>query len=294
LTALAVFVLPFFAAGASVPQFTAALASDEGPLDVAPYKYISNGHDKSRSPCPFLNTAANHGILPHDGKNIHVDVFARLLKKAGLPKQLADVLLGKIRGIAKDHASKDSSHPDDAIDLAELNPHGLIEHDLSISRWDVVTPKAGDNFATPDLMGKFLSYTNKFAKDNGNDPASVTQNKITVTSLGAWHNERRRLELQRHIPDESFKSKFLCAGECVFLLYFLGQNGAISGKDANTFLYHERFPDGWTPPTDMNMIKTLAKTTECATSFEMKNEWLSWLNHPSRLLDAFKGLAPAL
>jgi len=272
--------------------FTAALASDDGPLDVAPYKYIDNGHSQSRSPCPFLNTAANHGILPHDGKNIHLEVFQRLLKKAGAAKQLADALIKQIKGIAESRAGDDPSHPSDAIDLSDLNPHGLIEHDLSMSRWDVLTPTAGDNFAAPDLMGKLLSFTFNFAKSNGNAAASPTSNMITVTALGAWHNERRRLELARHVPDESFKTKFLCAGECFFLLNILGRDGKISGKDANEFLFHERFPAGWTPPTGLNILKTFAKVGECAASFSLKTKWLAWLNTPSAFLRAFSGEEP--
>jgi hypothetical protein len=33
-------------------------------------KYVPPKHGDSRSACPMLNAMANHGILPHDGKNI--------------------------------------------------------------------------------------------------------------------------------------------------------------------------------------------------------------------------------
>jgi hypothetical protein len=36
---------------------------------------------QSRAPCPMLNTLANHGMLPRDGKNITADMFADVLKK---------------------------------------------------------------------------------------------------------------------------------------------------------------------------------------------------------------------
>jgi len=280
LTVLAALALSFCAAAqTSAPLvFSKALASDEGPLDVAPYKYVDNGHSKSRSPCPFLNSCANHGILPNDGKNIRLEVFARLLKKAGVADKLASTLVDQIKKIAVTNNGKDSTRPVDAIDLADLIPHGLIEHDLSISRWDVVTPAAGDNFADGKLMGKLIAFTSKFATDNGNDGKT-----ITLSSLGAWHNERKRLELEerKHTPASDFRTKFLCAGEAFLLLNVLGRDGQISVKDANTFLFHEKFPEKWTPPQNPGMIKTLAKVAECATAFALPTSWLSWFNEPS-------------
>jgi len=264
LTVLAALALSLCAAQTSAKLvFTKALASDEGPLDVAPYKYIDNGHGKSRSPCPFLNTAANHGILPNDGKNIRLEVFARLLKKA----------------VAVDNKAKNPKHPVDAIDLADLVPHGLIEHDLSISRWDVVKPTPGDNFATPDLIDRLTKFTSAFSKKNGNKSPT----DITVTSLGAWHNERKRMETEerKHTPATDFRTKFLCAGECFFLLHILGRDGTINAKDARTFLLEERFPDRWTPPANPGMLKTLAKVGECATAFALPTSWLSWFNKES-------------
>jgi hypothetical protein len=249
---------------------------------VAPYPKKGNGHDQSRSPCPFLNTAANHKILPYDGKNIRVEVFQRLLKKVGTPSLLIKVLGDQIIKVAKLNADKDPNHPTDAIDLADLNPHGLIEHDLSMSRLDVITPQKDDNFSTPSLMDRMLNYIYKFETGAGNKAADPMSNILTVTGIGAWHNERRRIELEerKHKPDESFKSQFLCSGECFLLMYILGKNGAISGKDAKTFLLEETFPDKWTPPSDVYTWTFFNGLSKCGAAFKASTNVLSWLDKP--------------
>ena len=38
-------------------------------------EYVPPKEGDSRSPCPMLNAMANHGILPHDGKNITFKEF---------------------------------------------------------------------------------------------------------------------------------------------------------------------------------------------------------------------------
>jgi len=283
LALVATFTVSFCAATSAPLVYSAALQNEEGPLDVAPHRRLGNGHDKSRSPCPFLNTAANHGILPYDGKNIRVEVFRRLLNKAGAPSLLTKVLGDQILKVAQLNADKDPNHPTDAIDLADLIPHGLIEHDLSMSRLDVITPQQGDNFSTSSLMDRMLKFIFKFETDAGNPAADPMSNILTTTGIGAWHNERRRIEVEerKHTPDESLKTQFLCSGECFFLLYILGRNGAISGRDAKTFLLEETFPAGWAPPTDLTNFYALRKTAECGAAFKANTKVLSWFDKPS-------------
>jgi hypothetical protein len=38
--------------------------------------------DDDRAPCPMLNTLANHGFLPHNGRNITRDIFLKGLSDA--------------------------------------------------------------------------------------------------------------------------------------------------------------------------------------------------------------------
>ncbi|KAK8038700.1 Cloroperoxidase [Apiospora rasikravindrae] len=54
--------------------FPTALGPRAGDANIKPWK--AAGPDDSRGPCPMMNTLANHGYLPHNGRNISVDNIA--------------------------------------------------------------------------------------------------------------------------------------------------------------------------------------------------------------------------
>jgi hypothetical protein len=85
----------------------------------------------SRSACPMLNAMANHGILPHDGKNISFRDLNTAIRHTFnfaasfcffVPKFAADFL--------------DRSYRTGHFDLADLSLHNAIEHDGSLTRQD--------------------------------------------------------------------------------------------------------------------------------------------------------------
>jgi hypothetical protein len=39
-------------------------------------EWMAPGPDDVRSPCPLLNTLANHNTIPHSGKNLTIPVLA--------------------------------------------------------------------------------------------------------------------------------------------------------------------------------------------------------------------------
>ncbi|KAK9773064.1 putative Chloroperoxidase [Seiridium cardinale] len=83
-----------------------------------------------RAPCPMLNTLANHGYLPHDGKGISlnttIDVFDKVLNiGVGLATEL--------------HGQAVATNPTPnatTFDLDNLSRHNILEHDASLSRAD--------------------------------------------------------------------------------------------------------------------------------------------------------------
>ncbi|KAJ4855819.1 peroxidase, family 2 domain-containing protein [Trichoderma breve] len=86
------------------------------------------GPDDSRGPCPGLNSLANHGFLPHSGKNITViDIVRGTYLGLGLSPE-ASVAVGVAELI--------KSYRLAAFDLHELSNHGFVEHDCSLSRAD--------------------------------------------------------------------------------------------------------------------------------------------------------------
>ena len=83
-----------------------------------------------RSPCPGLNTLANHHVLPHSGRNVSAAAVEAAVEAVF---NLAPGLARLSAGAALDQ----SSHPATAsFDLDHLASHGALEHDGSLSRAD--------------------------------------------------------------------------------------------------------------------------------------------------------------
>lgn len=96
-------------------------------------EYVPPGHGDSRSACPMLNAMANHGILPHDGKNI---TFTELNTKVNQTFNFAPSFCFFVPKFAAGYLKK--SYWRDRFDLAELSLHAdnAIEHDASLTRKD--------------------------------------------------------------------------------------------------------------------------------------------------------------
>lgn len=79
----------------------------------------------------MMNTLANHGYLPHNGKNIDQATTIHALDKAlNMPAHFAVFL----------HEAAVTTNPDgpwsNTFDLDHLGIHGILEHDASLSRQD--------------------------------------------------------------------------------------------------------------------------------------------------------------
>ncbi|KAK5994727.1 Peroxidase stcC [Cladobotryum mycophilum] len=87
------------------------------------------GPNDSRSPCPGLNSLANHGFLPRNGRNVTaVDIIRGIYQGLGASPEI-----GVITGVAEVIKAYRLA----AFDLEELANHGFIEHDCSMSREDL-------------------------------------------------------------------------------------------------------------------------------------------------------------
>lgn len=84
----------------------------------------------------MMNALANHSILPHNGKGITKPMIVDVLTKSiNLSSGIATVFAA---GALKTNPSPGA----DSFDLDQLAKHGVIEHDVSLSRNDVAF---GDN-----------------------------------------------------------------------------------------------------------------------------------------------------
>jgi len=107
-------------------------------------EYVPPKEGDSRSSCPMLNAMANHGILPHDGKNI---AFTELNTKVRHTFNFAASFCFFVPKFSADFLNR--SYSTGRFDLAELSLHNAIEHDASLTRQDfALVPDQGK----PDLQ----------------------------------------------------------------------------------------------------------------------------------------------
>ncbi|EKJ76010.1 hypothetical protein FPSE_03782 [Fusarium pseudograminearum CS3096] len=130
------------ASGAVAPALALPQFLPTAGAEWTPQEWVAPGANDSRGPCPGLNTLANHGYLPHDGKNIDLKKLADGML-AGFNIEKGDALLLFTQAIrtSPDYPATRT------FDLADLGRHNILEHDISISRSDAF-------FADPNPFNK--------------------------------------------------------------------------------------------------------------------------------------------
>ncbi|KAG9197011.1 hypothetical protein G6514_002537 [Epicoccum nigrum] len=116
---------------ALILAFTSSLALPTTTTDTGEWKAPGEGDGTlDRGPCPMLNTLANHGYLPRNGRGISKDIAVKVLD---------DVLNWDITVVSDlyDFAQPTNPAPNaTTINLKELTTHNILEHDASLSRQD--------------------------------------------------------------------------------------------------------------------------------------------------------------
>ncbi|KAK1779871.1 Peroxidase, family 2-domain-containing protein [Copromyces sp. CBS 386.78] len=112
------------------------------------------GPGDRRSPCPMLNTLANHGYLPRSGADVSLAALMRGLKRGINLAPDATLIVGLKALQASTTTTGPMSWLTFTFHLDDLNKHGVIEHDGSLSRGDVAT---GDNHSfSPEIWNAVL------------------------------------------------------------------------------------------------------------------------------------------
>ncbi|RYP31595.1 hypothetical protein DL767_005704 [Monosporascus sp. MG133] len=93
-------------------------------------KWKPPGKGDVRAPCPMLNTLANHGFLPHNGKDIAEEDTVRALGEGlNFDEELSRLM----------HQFAVTTNPTPnatTYSLDHLGHHNILEHDASLSRAD--------------------------------------------------------------------------------------------------------------------------------------------------------------
>jgi len=91
-----------------------------------PKKVLTSHPRLVRGPCPMLNTLANHGFLPHDGKDITREIAANaLFDGLHINKTLGGFLFDF--GVTTNPKPNATS-----FSLNDLGNHNILEHDASL------------------------------------------------------------------------------------------------------------------------------------------------------------------
>ncbi|WYZ43363.1 hypothetical protein EsH8_VI_001062 [Colletotrichum jinshuiense] len=88
------------------------------------------GPDDFRGPCPMMNTLANHGFLPHDGRNLTQENVVKGLQEGLNFNTSLGTLMFQMALIANPEPNATF------FTLDHLNAHNVLEHDASLSRTD--------------------------------------------------------------------------------------------------------------------------------------------------------------
>eukprot|EP00834_Sanchytrium_tribonematis_P006262 NODE_443_length_7346_cov_1.066648.p3 type:complete len:304 gc:universal NODE_443_length_7346_cov_1.066648:2349-1438(-) len=201
-------------------------------IDVHKFTWKQPSKITLRSPCPFINTLANHNILPFNGTDIPIQ---QLFEAVHHTSQASARVVKILTDFAKKLGRTVKGVP--VISLNELGlhsnkEHDAIEHDASLTRLDANNDKYRAIPVNPTLVAQLL----KFAEDD-----ELTLHQII---------KARKLRLLQHRSDKMvekmvIKDYFVMHGETVLLANVMGRDDKISVAFAKEFLLNERFPAAW-------------------------------------------------
>ena len=219
------------------------LASSVLALDFS--QWSPAGPDDVRSPCPGLNSMANHNILPHSGKGLTVEMLTDAMEEVfNIGFDLRTILA--VGGVF----SSPNALPHGTMDLDDLDKHNYIEHDGSLSRAPI--HEGGDDHTfRQDIFNQVLS----FFSNTTNATASIDE---------ASNAHLHRVQTDAKTRDFSYGSKqtFLALGETALYLMALGDplTGVTPVDYIRILFEQERIPydEGWrTPTTEISLGNTL-------------------------------------
>ena len=229
--------------------------------------YAPSGPDDIRGPCPLINSLANHGYLPRDGRNVRVEEVLAGMDAIGLSKPLGAAFANPIFqerapsrfhndpvversflqkmwqtvtnpwsvmgrfGMRKPGQVDSDGHR--VLNLDQLGLPNTVEHDISLTRRD---HQQGDNITLQKDLVEDLLASSKDGK------------VITVDDLVEFR--KKRIARQRaDNPDVHygpFENDLACA-EIALILNVIGTGDSVECSYAKAFLQEERLPieEGW-------------------------------------------------
>ncbi|KAJ6578680.1 Chloroperoxidase [Mycena vulgaris] len=191
------------------------------------HQWIAPNATDSRSPCPGLNTLANHGYLPRNGRNITIPMILDAAMDA-YHLQADTILSGAKFGLLSGSAPT-------TLDLDALKLHNLLETDASLSCSDF---GVGDNLHFNETIFTTLANSNPGVDYYNTTSAAQVQDARLADSIAINPN-----------VTNTAKDFFFRTGTSAIYLSVMGNplTGVAPKKFVQIFFREERLPiaEGW-------------------------------------------------
>ncbi|KAF2101137.1 Cloroperoxidase [Rhizodiscina lignyota] len=165
----------FFSVDASEAKSTSVLNF----LDNHPWIPAALVTNSSRSPCPMLNTFANHGFLSRDGRQITKDDFNdAMIAALNFNLDLASATTNAM--VAKLGSPKNSSK---SFTLEDFAAHDHTEHDASLTRLDLIQGSTID--VSPGLVKMLMDDAPNNYLDAGSIGKTRARREFESVGIGS-------------------------------------------------------------------------------------------------------------
>ncbi|PNS19882.1 hypothetical protein CAC42_7849 [Sphaceloma murrayae] len=218
-------VLPALAFPHLAPELVAR-QSTGGSIEA----WAKPGPGDARGPCPGMNTLANHGYLPRNGRSITLQRLTAAMKEG------YNINSGDARLLFSQAVRTNPNYPRsrDTFDLDTLGREGVLEHDISLSRSDRF-------FANPlPFNGTVWAETFSYFKTD----------LITVEQLAQARMARLATSIRTNPQHElTALGDGFSWGECASFFEIMadGTTGTVDKKFIDYWFRNERLPTeiGW-------------------------------------------------
>ncbi|KAK7051536.1 hypothetical protein VNI00_004513 [Paramarasmius palmivorus] len=228
-----------------------------GDIDWHKHRFRAPTDGDLRGPCPGLNTLANHGFIPRNGRNMTIETVLKGSRDGfNVPSDF-------ISAVAK-IAPFTSNTFDGQFTLDDIKLHNAVEHDASLSRSDY---GLGSNYIfNATLYNETLASSNPGVDYYNVTSAGLVQKARLADSIARNPNVRNTIKEVSIRSSES--ALYLCImGGCAD-----PETGKTPKKFVDIFFREERLPieEGWTRASGDNILNTLFKLRE---DIDTVSEW---------------------
>ncbi|KAF8498913.1 Chloroperoxidase [Hysterangium stoloniferum] len=185
-------------------------------------EYVPREPSDSRSPCPALNALCNHGLLPHNGRNITFkEMGDAAVKYYNFSPSFAKFVANYIRNVL-------GRGYNDKFDMSDIAVHNGIEHDGSLTRRDA-SEQPDQSYPAEELIKDLFSAS----KDGKILTAADLSRALTRRFI---HSKKTNSQFSL-----SPIHRFFGASNSATMLVIFG--GVV--EDLKPILLEERIPKGW-------------------------------------------------